>query len=67
MIPACPQLGSLCRKAASTVSHGTSRVRKVSGTWGSGRRQIIVQMNSREEIQQSFEDYQLGRTGGLTP
>jgi hypothetical protein len=22
-------------------------------------------MNSREKIQQSFEDYQLGRTGGL--
>jgi hypothetical protein len=26
-----------------------------------------AQMNSREEIQQSFEDYQLGCTGGLTP
>ena len=25
-----------------------------------------LQMNSREEIRQVFEDYQLGRMGGLT-
>jgi len=25
-----------------------------------------LQMNSREEIRQAFEDYQLGRMGGLT-
>jgi hypothetical protein len=37
--------------------------------WADSKREINhLQMNSREEIhKQSFEDYQLGRTGGLAP